>query len=131
MRMTTQRTVILEYLRSVKSHPSAGMVYETVKERLPGISPATVYRTLAWLRDRGDVLELTYGVQSSRYDGDVSSHAHLTCGGCGRVVDIRMAPPAIDRARVRKETGVEVHDVRLEMKGLCGDCAAGRQGGGK
>lgn len=129
MRMTTQRTVILEYLRSVKSHPSAGTIYGAVKERLPGISPATVYRTLAWLRDRGEVLELTYGVQSSRYDGDVSSHAHLTCGNCERVIDIRMAPPAIDGLRVRKETGAVVHEARLEMKGLCGDCAADSQGG--
>lgn len=122
MRMTSQRTVVLEYLRSVKNHPSAGEVYEAVRERLPGISLATVYRTLAWLADNGEALELKYGDKASRYDGDTSEHSHLTCAGCGRVLDVNLSAPVVDARQIMRQLGAELHGRRLEMTGLCKEC---------
>jgi Fur family transcriptional regulator, ferric uptake regulator len=46
LRMTRQRTVILEKLRKVATHPSADEIYEMVRKRLPRISLGTVYRNL-------------------------------------------------------------------------------------
>jgi len=42
LRMTRQRTVILEKLRKVATHPSADEIYEMVRKRLPRISLGTV-----------------------------------------------------------------------------------------
>lgn len=122
MRMTSQRAVVLEYLRSVKNHPSAGEVYDAVRERLPGISLATVYRTLAWLRDRGEALELKYGDKASRYDGDTGEHSHFACTGCGRVLDVDLPAPEVDANEVKRQLGAELRSRRLEMTGLCNEC---------
>ena len=46
LRMTQQRTVILEEVRKVATHPGADEIYEMVRKRLPRISLGTVYRNL-------------------------------------------------------------------------------------
>ena len=46
LRMTRQRQVIIDELRSVTSHPTADDVYDMVRRRLPNVSLGTVYRNL-------------------------------------------------------------------------------------
>jgi len=41
-RSTRQRRVILQVLRSTKSHPTADWVYEQVRQEIPNISLGTV-----------------------------------------------------------------------------------------
>src|SRR5262249_13117679 len=45
-RFTRQREAVYAYLRSVDCHPSAEQVYAAVKEQIPHISLATVYKAL-------------------------------------------------------------------------------------
>ena len=45
-RMTNQREVILEEIAKYKGHPTADLLYERIRKRLPRISLATVYRNL-------------------------------------------------------------------------------------
>ena len=56
MRLTSQRQVILEELRKVKSHPTANQVYDMVRKRLPRIGLGTVYRNLDLLAEKGSEL---------------------------------------------------------------------------
>ena len=51
-RMTSQKKIIMDYLKSVKTHPSAEKVYLAVKKKLPRISQATVYRILSSFKDK-------------------------------------------------------------------------------
>ena len=51
--LTSQRRVILEALLKRKDHPTADQVYELVRDRLPGLSRATVYRALETLVQAG------------------------------------------------------------------------------
>ena len=44
--MTVQRRAILKELVSRRDHPSADQIFETVGERIPGLSRTTVYRVL-------------------------------------------------------------------------------------
>ena len=44
--MTTQRQVILEEVKKINTHPTADVIYNLVRERLPRISLGTVYRNL-------------------------------------------------------------------------------------
>ena len=53
MRLTNQRQVILEELRKVKTHPTAGELYDMVRVRLPRIGLGTVYRNLELLSSSG------------------------------------------------------------------------------
>lgn len=122
MRNTTQRSLVLEYVRSTKTHPDASEVYSNVKKRLPGISLSTVYRTLAYLRDKGEVIELRGPDGVGHYDGDVADHAHFSCVSCGKLWDIESSGAdtrALERAG---RMGFEVHGSRLEVFGLCSGC---------
>ena len=85
-RLTSQKKIILDYLQSVKTHPSAEIVYRAVQKKLPQISKGTVYRNLKSLRQKGEILELAG--EAARFDSDISPHSHLFCEECGEIVDI-------------------------------------------
>ena len=74
IRMTKQRKLILDVLRSTKSHPTADWIYEKVRQEIPNISLGTIYRNLNILRDMGEIMELDYGSKYSRFDGNAENH---------------------------------------------------------
>ena len=51
-----QRDAIIKFLMTRKDHPTADMVYMNIKEEFPKISLGTVYRNLALLSERGEIL---------------------------------------------------------------------------
>ena len=55
-----QRDAIIKFLMTRKDHPTADMVYMNIKEKFPKISLGTVYRNLALLSERGEILKLSY-----------------------------------------------------------------------
>lgn len=90
MKQSKQRNAILDYLHSTTSHPTADTVYENVRKTIPNISLGTVYRNLNLLADAGEILRLTCGGGSDRYDGCTKPHYHFLCRECGSVSDLEM-----------------------------------------
>lgn len=84
--MTAQKSFIFGYLKSVKTHPSAGIVYKEVRKKLPNISQGTVYRVLNNFKEKGQV-QVIDAKDTARFDADVSNHAHFICEECGNVFD--------------------------------------------
>lgn len=121
-RMTEQRRLILEVLRSTTSHPTADWIYERVREKLPSISLGTVYRNLRSLVDMGEILQLSYGSGQDRYDGNPKEHYHFRCSRCGSVSDVELSyQPELDKQVADSGCG-RVSGHRLEFVGLCPDC---------
>lgn len=122
-RHTRQRQVILEELGRVSSHPTAEEVYRLVRERLPRISLATVYRNLELLSEQGRVARLEVPGSQRRFDGATAAHHHIRCVDCGRIADLWLdhCPPPLDR--VRAATDFEVLSQRVEFTGRCPECA--------
>lgn len=85
-----QREAIKEFLRTRKDHPTADIVYRSVRQQNPNISLGTVYRNLTLLADAGDIRRLNMGDGVDRFDADTSPHYHLLCTECGGVVDLEM-----------------------------------------
>ena len=54
-----QRDAILAFLMTRKDHPTADTIYENVRLTIPNISLGTVYRNLALLTERGEILKLS------------------------------------------------------------------------
>src|SRR6185437_8016399 len=50
-RYTRQRAAVLAYLRAAQGHPTAEQVFAAVRQQLPNISLATVYKALEALVD--------------------------------------------------------------------------------
>lgn len=131
--MTRQRSVVLEELRKVKSHPTADELHAIVRRRLPRISLGTVYRNLEYLLAAGSISRLESS-GSMRFDGDVSSHQHVRCVFCGRIADI--APVSIPGPGDDSvDSFAFIVGARVVFDGVCRQCAVREpqnrlQGGG-
>lgn len=122
-RFTEQRAAVYRYLASTDVHPTADEVHLAVRRHLPGISLATVYKSLETLVGCGLAVKLTYADQSSRYDGRTDPHHHAHCLACGRVTDL---PGDISQHEIETLRGQAEHftvtGYRLELSGYCADC---------
>jgi Fur family ferric uptake transcriptional regulator len=122
--MTRQRTVILEELRKVNTHPSADEVYAMVRKRLPRISLGTVYRNLEILSETGEIQKLELGCTLKRFDGTAQNHYHLRCLRCDRVVDAPVkVNPRLDED-LKAATDFQIIGHKLEFIGICPECVA-------
>jgi Fur family transcriptional regulator, ferric uptake regulator len=122
LRMTAQRRIILEELKNVRTHPTAGEIYEIVRKRLPRISLGTVYRNLQILSEIGTIQKLEMAGTQKRFDGVVENHYHVRCIRCGRVDDVLMdSTPMINEA-LAEASDYEILWHRLEFVGLCPQC---------
>ena len=54
IKRSVQRELIRNNLAHRTDHPTADMVYQSIREELPNISLGTVYRNLRFLVDQGE-----------------------------------------------------------------------------
>ena len=116
-----QREMIKQNLLSRYDHPTADMVYQSIREELPNISLGTVYRNLRFLVDQGDALSLKLGDGREHFDGHVEPHYHFICTKCGDVEDIFMDELNICE-QASKHCSGEIHGHCTYFYGLCNNC---------
>jgi Fe2+ or Zn2+ uptake regulation protein len=121
-RTTHQRTVILEEIRNVNTHPTADEVYEMVRKRLPRISLGTVYRNLEVLSTCGLIQKIGPVSSQMRFDGDPRHHYHVRCIHCGRVEDAPIEMIDTVEQDIRKASDYTILAHRLEFIGVCPAC---------
>lgn len=129
LRMTRQRQVIMEELCSITTHPTAEALHQQVRQRLPRISLATVYRNLELLAERGLVQRLNLGGGRRRFDARTERHCHVRCLDCGAVADLQHSPGEIPAAAAAAPGGWQITGHELEFTGYCGDCRRDGSGG--
>ncbi len=122
-RFSEQRLAVYRYLAGTTTHPTADEVLGAVRSHLPGISLATVYKSLETLVGCGLAAKLTYSDGSARYDGRTDPHPHVRCVACGSVSDLPGRIPQDDLSRLRSRAGdFRVTGYRLEFTGYCPAC---------
>lgn len=122
-RATPQRVALLEIIAASRGHPSAMQIYEQMQRRFPTTTLATVYKTLALLKEMGEVLELEFSGAENRYDGNKPHpHLHLVCLKCRQIIDPEIAPLSHVSAQVAKTTGYQIVGQRFELYGICPQC---------
>ena len=119
---TRQRAAVFEFLRSVEHHPTAEEVYLAVKNQLPKVSLATVYKNLEALIESGVASKLNYGDGSARYDIRTDHHHHVRCLQCRRMWDIEPTESSAWLKTMKSRAGFQVSDYRLELLGTCREC---------
>jgi len=72
----------------VKIHPTADDVFTAVREQIPNISLATVYKALEALVDADLAVKLTSTDGPARYDGRLDAHYHVRCVKTGEIRDL-------------------------------------------
>ena len=122
MRLTSQRQIILEELRKVKSHPTGDEVYNMVRKRLPRIGLGTVYRNLELLAKLGIIRKLEVDGKQKRFDGDISPHYHIRCIKCNQVDNIFIN---MDRGLEKSAASFcdyKILDHHVQFSGICSKC---------
>lgn len=89
-RNTLQKRIILDALREMNCHASAGMVYAKISADYPTISLGTVYRVLTDAAASGELLRLHFTTTDDRFDITLPPHPHVVCSRCGFVDDVAM-----------------------------------------
>jgi Fur family peroxide stress response transcriptional regulator len=121
-RLTPQRIELVRLIASSEGHPSAAQLYTRIKRQFPTMSHATVYKTLALLKEMGEVLEIDLR-QDSHYDGNrPQPHPHLICINCNQIVDGEMFLDQKAIKQLEKTSGYSILHPQIALFGLCPDC---------
>jgi len=118
-RITPQRMKILDYLSKVKIHPTAEVVYDAIKDEMPKLTLATVYRNLNLLAEEGQIVKLEINGEM-HFDGDQSKHQHFVCNKCNKVYDI--FEEKISNYALKNLKLFEPEVVQIIYRGSCNNC---------
>ena len=122
VKLTRQREAILTVIRNREDHPTANEIFQAARLTLPGLSYATVYNSLRFLKEAGLILEIQFGDGASRYDRETGRHDHAICNCCGKLVDFEL-PQAADLMRsAARKSKFRPASVHLTLRGICPDC---------
>lgn len=128
MNYSRQREIILNYLRSTKSHPTAETVYQNILTETPNISLGTVYRNLTLLTEIGEIRKISTLGRPDRYDGNPAPHYHFICVDCGAVLDLDLETDSLNHINLLAAHNfsgtVEGHVAHFY--GKCANCTAKR-----
>lgn len=122
-KVTPQRRLIYQALEGRHSHPRAEDIYEVVRATIPDISLGTVYKTLRELVDMGEVIEIKYHGEQSRFDIITSPHNHLICMKCQKIEDVLTQIP-IPEPNLSEKNGFRIRQSEILYWGYCSDCQA-------
>ncbi|MDQ3800484.1 MAG: transcriptional repressor [Acidobacteriota bacterium] len=121
--LTRQREVVLQVIREAEEHLTANEVFDRAKQLLPGISFATVYNSLRFLKEAGHIAEISFGNGASRFDSMTSRHDHAICTRCGKLVDMELDLP-VELVRLAAEySKFKPESIELTLRGLCPGCS--------
>lgn len=122
LKYSRQREAIKNYLVGRTDHPTADMVYTAIREVYPNISLGTVYRNLTLLAQQGEILKISCGENSDRFDARTAAHYHFICEKCGCVDDIMDLTPEVINAMGQKNYEGEIRGHQLYFFGKCKRC---------
>jgi Fur family peroxide stress response transcriptional regulator len=124
IRVTPQRLAVYRVLSRDLAHPTAESVYKRLSKELPGLSQATIYRTLQFLESENLIRRVSSPGAIGRYDANIGPHQHLLCRVCGSLKDISV--PALHSAVIPKVSGFTVEELDIRLVGLCKTCASSK-----
>jgi Fur family ferric uptake transcriptional regulator len=125
MRLTPQRSIILETVAHLGGHPTAQEVFHGAAARLPGLNLATVYRTLETLQHAGiiDLMDQPGGQTRFALRDSEHLHHHLVCENCGGEWEIGSEALRGLASGLLRSHGFRLHTDHVSLVGLCRACA--------
>jgi len=122
--MTKRRSLVLDILRE-HGHLDAYELLAMARKKDLRISLATVYRALAYFRERDVIHGRTFGEGHSHFeihDSEAGSHAHFVCTRCGKLREITGRFIRDMEALARREK-FSISRAHLDLFGLCEECS--------
>ncbi|WP_341713817.1 Fur family transcriptional regulator [Erythrobacter sp.] len=119
LRITEQRRVIARVLSESEDHPDVEMLHERANKIDPGISIATVYRTVRLFEEAGILDRHDFGDGRARYEAAPEAHHdHLIDVETGKVIEF--VDPEVEalQKQIAEKLGYRLVDHRLELYGV-------------
>jgi Fur family ferric uptake transcriptional regulator len=119
LRLTGQHRVIAQVLEDSDDHPDVEELHARAQAVDPGVSIATVYRTVKLFEEAGILERHEFGDGRARYeDADRDHHDHLIDVNTGEVIEF--VDPEIEalQERIAAKLGYELRGHRLELYGV-------------
>jgi Fur family ferric uptake transcriptional regulator len=122
LRMTPQRRAIVAEVMASEGHISPTVVARRVRERVPGVNPSTVYRTLDMLEGLG-ILSHAHLESGAEYHRSADSdHVHLTCSSCGSEDSLSLPEAERLKRLIARHHGFSPDLTHFAISGLCAGC---------
>jgi len=123
LRLTEQRRVIARVLEAADDHPDVEELHARAAKVDPGISVATVYRTVKLFEESGILDRLEFRAEGgggrARYEAaDRDHHDHLIDLSTGEVIEFMDKEIEALQERIARKLGYELKGHRLELYGL-------------
>jgi Fur family transcriptional regulator, peroxide stress response regulator len=123
-KVTPQRISIIEAIEnSGDMHPSAFQVHKEARKKSPKLSLSTTYATIKEFSRLHLIKTLQFDRTANRFEVDLEDHINLICKKCGKISDYKSSESDV-RGQIKKRTGFQVRDSRLEFYGLCRNCTS-------
>lgn len=122
LRITEQRRVIARVLSEAEDHPDVEKLHERASAIDPGISIATVYRTVRLFEEAGILERHDFGDGRARYEAAAESHHdHLIDVETGNVIEF--VDPELEQLQrqIAEKLGFRLVDHRMELYGVAID----------
>jgi Fur family ferric uptake transcriptional regulator len=119
LRITEQRRVIARVLSEAEDHPDVEKLHERASAVDPGISIATVYRTVRLFEEAGILERHDFGDGRARYEAAPESHHdHLIDVETGNVIEF--VDPELEQLQrqIAEKLGFRLVDHRMELYGV-------------
>jgi len=119
LRITEQRRVIARVLSESSDHPDVEKLHERASAIDPGISIATVYRTVRLFEEAGILDRHDFGDGRARYEAAPEAHHdHLIDVETGKVLEF--VDPELEalQRRIAEKLGYRLVDHRMELYGV-------------
>ena len=122
LRITEQRRVIAQVLSDAEDHPDVEKLHVRAAAIDPGISIATVYRTVRLFEEAGILERHDFGDGRARYEAAPESHHdHLIDVETGNVIEF--VDPELEQLQkmIAAKLGFRLVDHRMELYGVAID----------
>jgi Fur family peroxide stress response transcriptional regulator len=123
--VTHQRQVLYEVMRGMRGHPSPEEVYAGVRQQIPTISLATVYKNIHLFVESGVLREVSLHHGSRRVELAAEDHHHAVCSRCKAIFDIDESELGPMHRQERLSGGFLVERYAIDIIGLCAACQKG------
>jgi Fur family transcriptional regulator, peroxide stress response regulator len=120
--LTKQRRAVLQVIQNCEAHLTANEVFDLARGVLPGISFATVYNSLRYLKQEGLIGEVRFGADAARYDRTLTRHDHAICSKCNELVDLELSVPRSLIESAAALSRFKPESMELILHGLCPSC---------
>lgn len=129
LRITDQRRVIAKVLSESDDHPDVESLHERAAAIDPGISIATVYRTVRLFEEAGILDRHDFGDGRARYEAAPEAHHdHMIDVETGNVIEF--VDPELEslQRQIAEKLGFRLVDHRMELFGVKLDRKASEAG---